>query len=113
MPGRLAHFALVVPIVAIIVVGLSTTNADALPPIPTACQPTTLFRDHFLTAKIVNLSLVDQDVNASDDFSGAPCDIGAYYDQPGPFSITNSSVHGAIYFGIIARGVATLDVTDS
>ena len=39
--------------------------------------------------------------------------MGAFYDAPGSYSIVNSSVHGSTYFGIIANGAVTLDVTDS
>ncbi len=93
---------------------LTVSPANALLFVPTACQTTTFIRDGMpLTTKVWNTSLLNQDVEAIDDFTGLPCHMGAFYDVPASYSIVNSSVHGSTYFGIAANGGVTLDVTDS
>jgi len=69
----------------------------------------------FLNAKLVNPAVIaNQDVDAIDDFTGVPCHIGVYYDIAASYTITNSSVHGSTYFGIVARGSGvTVDIADS
>jgi len=105
----LAAFACAVLLAASGAVGQSRALALDVSP----CTPTDLNRDgHFLTAKVVNTDLINQDIEAVDGITGAPCEIGAYYNA-GTHSIVNSHVHGAIYFGIAARGAVQLTVSDS
>jgi hypothetical protein len=105
----LAALACAVLLVATGSVGQSRALALDL----SACTPTDLNRDsHFLTAKVINTDLLNQDVEAVNGITGEPCDIGAYYNT-GAHTIVNSHVHGAIYFGIAARGAVQLDVSDS
>lgn len=100
-------------LVSLVLLASVSAPATALP-ILTPCTPTTLVRDTItLTAKVINTSLLNQDVEAVDDFTGVPCHIGAYYDAGGPYTIVNSSVHGSIYFGIVARGDVSLEIRDS
>src|SRR5437870_3452074 len=71
-----------VVLVSLLILGFAPSKTNAVVTLPTPCTPTGLVRDaHMLTAKVVNVSLVNQDVNAVDDFTGAPCDIGADYEN--------------------------------
>jgi len=112
---RTRPLALVISGVLVACVLTITANsrpANAIPDL-SPCTPTTLVRDGInLTAKVINTDLLNQDLDATDGVTGAPCHIGAYYDTPG-HSVVNSSVHGSTYFGIVARGAATLDIRDS
>ena len=113
-PRRVLLVAAALVASILIALVLTVSPANALPFIPTPCQATTFMRDGMpLTTKVLNSSLLNQDVEAIDDFTGVPCHMGAFYDAPGSYSIVNSSVHGSTYFGIIANGAVTLDVTDS
>jgi hypothetical protein len=113
-PRRILFVAALVASILIALV-LTVSPANALPFVPSACQATTFIRDGMpLTTKVRNTSLLNQDVEAIDDFTGLPCHMGAFYDVPASYSIVNSSVHGSTYFGIVANGGGvTLDVTDS
>jgi hypothetical protein len=71
-----------------------------------ACTPTTFERDgFFLTA-----AQVGGDVTGELDATG--CDIGVYYASGTSGDVTDATIHGARYFGVVADG-ATVNVTGS
>src|SRR6266550_8759871 len=70
------------------------------------CIPTTFERDGFL----LTAAQVGGDVTGDLDATG--CDIGVYYAPGSTGNVTDATIHGARYFGVVADG-ATVDVTDS
>jgi hypothetical protein len=59
-----------------------------------------------LTTKRINTSLSNEEVDAANVIGvpATPCDIAAYYNAGGPYTITNSDLHSATYFGIAVNG---------
>jgi parallel beta helix pectate lyase-like protein len=75
--------------------------------VATTCNPTPFVRDaHPLTAAVLGGTLSNTVIDATG------CDIGVYYAPGTAGSISQSTVAGATYFGVLSNGAA-VDVTNS
>jgi hypothetical protein len=72
------------------------------------CLPTTYMQDgQPLTTAVLNTN----EANANVDASG--CDIGIFYNDNATHTVSNTSVFGAKYYGILTDGTGTTNITNN